>query len=119
MTWVYQLLAHLPRAEVVVPVVVVVVIRPEGVAAVVAAAVEVLPEAGEAAVVREVLHYPESGEVAVAVVAAVGVQGQNHSVGEAAVQTEALFCQAEAEQVLSDGPRGAAVVAAAQMERLK
>ena len=115
MTWVYQLLAHLPRAEVVVPVVVVVVvIRPEGVAA-----VEVLPEAGEAAVVGEVLHYPESGEVAVAVVAAVGVQGQNHSVGEAAVQTEAQFCQAEAEQVLSDGPRGAAVVAAAQMERLK
>jgi hypothetical protein len=54
----------------------------------------------------------------------VGVQSQNHSVGEeAAVQTEVLFCQAEAEQVPSDGPRGAeaeaAVAVAARMEQLR
>ena len=107
MTWAYQLPAHLPRVEVVVAAVVV--------------EVEVLHllEAGEAAVVGEVLHHPEAGEAGEVVVVVVGVQGQNHSVEEAAVQTEALFCQVEAEQVLSDGPRGAVAVVAAQMERLR
>ena len=110
MTWAYQLPAHLPRVEVVVAAVVV--------------EVEVLHllEAGEAAAVGEVLHHPEAGEAGEAgeeVVGGVGVQGQNHSVEEAAVQTEALFCQVEAEQVLSDGPRGAVAVVAAQMERLR
>lgn len=107
MTWAYQLPAHLPRVEVVVAAVVV--------------EVEVLHllEAGEAAAVGEVLHHPEAGEAGEEVVVGVGVQGQNHSVEEAAVQTEALFCQVEAEQVLSDGPRGAVAVVAAQMERLR
>ena len=111
MTWAYQLPAHLPRAEGVVP---------EVVGAVVVE-VEVLHllEAGEAAVVGEVLHHPEAGEAGEEVGVGVGEQGQNHSVEEAAVQTEALFCQVEAEQVLSDGPRGAVAVVAAQMERLR
>lgn len=111
MTWAYQLPAHFPRAEGVVP---------EVVGAVVVE-VEVLHllEAGEAAVVGEVLHHPEAGEAGEVVVVVVGVQGQNHSVEEAAVQTEALFCQVEAEQVLSDGPRGAVAVVVAQMERLR
>lgn len=107
MTWAYQLPAHLPRVEVVVAAVVV--------------EVEVLHllEAGEAAAVGEVLHHPEAGEAGEEVGVGVGEQGQNHSVEEAAVQTEALFCQVEAEQVLSDGPRGAVAVVAAQMERLR
>ncbi len=77
----------------------------------------------EVEVVAEVLHHPEVAG-AVEAVEAVGVQGQNHSLGEeVAVQMEALFFRVEVEavQVRLDGRRGAevAVAVAARMERLR
>ncbi len=108
LTWTYQLFVHLPRPG--VEVAEVVVLHPE---------VEVVA----AEVAAEVLHHPEVAG-AVEAVEAVGVQGQNHSLGEGvAVQMEALFFRVEVEavQVRLDGRRGAevAVAVAARMERLR
>jgi hypothetical protein len=106
-TWVYHSLVHLPREEEEVAAAEVEVLRPE-----VEAEVEV-----EAA---EVLHHSEVEVEEAAAAVGVGVQSQNHSVGEeAAVQTEALFFQAEAVRAQLDGQRGEAAVEAERVGRLR
>ena len=105
-TWVYHSLVHLPQ-EAVAAAEEEEVLRPE---------VEVEAEV-EAA---EVLHHSEVEEVVGVVGVGAGVQSQNHSVGEeAAVQTEALFFQAEAVRAQLDGQRGVAEAEAARVGRLR